>query len=162
MISIRPAEKKDVPAIASIYNEAIINSTATFDTEEKSVEDRERWLDAHDEQHPVIVAETGGQVVGWASVSRWSDRSAYNSTAETSLYVHPAFRKQGIGKQLMEVLVLEAKKAGLHSLIARITHGNEQSIYLHERMGFVPAGTLREVGYKFDKYHDVHLMQLVF
>ncbi|MBL7923264.1 MAG: N-acetyltransferase [Bacteroidia bacterium] len=162
MITIRPAEEKDVPFITEIYNEAILNSTATFDTEIKSEEDRRQWLAAHDEQHPVLVAEQDGRVVGWASLSRWSDRCAYDSTAETSLYVHRDFRKRGIGKQLIEMIVLEAAKAGLHTLIARITHGNEQSVYLHERMGFTVIGTLREVGVKFGKYHDVHMLQKVY
>jgi len=162
MITIRPAEERDVPVIAEIYNEAIRNSTATFDTEEKTLEDRLHWFRSHDEKHPVIVAEKGGVVAGWASLSRWSDRCAYDSTAETSLYVHVDFRKQGIGKQLMEVLVLQGRNLGLHTLIARITHGNEQSIYLHERLGFRLVGTLKEVGVKFGSYQDVHMLQLVF
>lgn len=162
MITIRPAGESDVAAITEIYNEAILHTAATFDTEEKSVEDRLRWFKAHDEQHPVIVAEKEGRVVGWASLSRWSDRAAYDTTAETSLYVHKDFRKQGIGKELMEMLVIEGGKAGLHTLIARITHGNEQSVYLHERMGFTVIGTLKEVGVKFGKYQDVHLLQKVY
>ncbi|MFN8155687.1 MAG: N-acetyltransferase family protein [Bacteroidia bacterium] len=162
MLNIRPAEEKDIPEITQIYNEAVRNTTATFDTEEKTTEDRLLWFRHHDEQHPVIVAEAEGRVAGWASLSKWSDRCAYDSTAETSLYVHVDFRQRGIGKQLMEVLVLEARKLGLHTLLARITHGNEQSIYLHERMGFQLIGTMKEVGIKFDKYHDVHMLQLVF
>ncbi len=162
MVTIRPATEKDVPVITEIYNEAVRNTIATFDTEEKSVEDRLNWFRQHDEMHPVIVAEVNGKVAGWASLSRWSDRCAYDSTAETSLYVHVDFRKRGIGKQLMEVLVLEARKLGLHTLLARISHGNEQSVYLHERMGFQLIGTMKEVGKKFGEYHDVHMLQLVF
>lgn len=162
MIHIRPATENDIPVITEIYNEAVRNTTATFDTDEKTVEDRLHWFRAHDEKHPVMVAEVAGVVAGWASLSIWSDRKAYDSTAETSLYVHTDFRKRGIGKQLMEVLVLEGRELGLHTLIARITHGNEHSVYLHERMGFQLAGTLKEVGTKFGKYHDVHLLQLVY
>jgi len=162
MVTIRPAVEKDVPAITVIYNDAILNTTATFDTEEKTLEDRIFWLKNHDERHPVIVAELQNVVVGWAALSKWSDRAAYDSTAETSLYVHKEYRKRGIGKELMEILVIEGQKAGLHTLIARITHGNEQSVYLHERLGFTVIGTLREVGRKFDVYHDVHLLQKVY
>jgi phosphinothricin acetyltransferase len=162
MIMIRPATENDVPAITEIYNEAVLNTTATFDTEVKSVEDRLKWFHAHDDSFPVFVATLHDRVVGWASLSRWSDRCAYDSTAETSLYVHADFRKQGIGKQLMDLLVKEGASIGKHTLIARITHGNEQSIYLHERLGFTVIGTLREVGVKFGKYHDVHMLQLVF
>lgn len=162
MISIRPATEKDITAITDIYNDAVLNTTATFDTEPRTYSDRLEWLRKHGEQHPVLVAEADGQVAGWASLSRWSDRAAYDSTAETSLYVHSSFRHRGIGKQLMEMLVLSGRKAGLHSLIARITHGNEQSIYLHERMGFVMIGTMKEAGRKFGQYHDVHFMQKIF
>ncbi|MCE2845754.1 MAG: N-acetyltransferase family protein [Sphingobacteriales bacterium] len=162
MITIRPAEERDVEAITAIYNEAVLNTTATFDTDPKTETDRLSWLRAHGEQHPVLVAIVDNTVAGWASLSRWSERAAYDSTAETSLYVHVDYRKRGIGKQLMEVLVLAGRKAGLHTLIARITHGNEQSIYLHERMGFVNIGTMREAGTKFGRYHDVHFLQIVF
>jgi phosphinothricin acetyltransferase len=162
MIQIRPATKSDIPAITDIYNEAILNSTATFDTDPKTYSDRLEWLKAHDAMHPVFVAEIKGQVVAWASLSKWSDRPAYDTTAETSLYVHKDFRKQGIGKQLVEMLVAAGREVGLHTLMARITEGNSQSVYLHERMGFAVIGTLREVGKKFGKYHDVHLLQCVF
>ena len=162
MITIRPATERDVSRITEIYNEAILSSTATFDTEEKSVEDRLDWFRAHKSIHPVIVAEMKSIVIGYASLSRWSERAAYDSTAETSLYVHKDFRKQGVGKQLLEVVVLEGEQVGLHSLIARITHGNEQSVYLHERLGFTVIGTLREVGEKFGAYHDVQMLQKVF
>jgi len=162
MIHIRSAIEKDVAAITFIYNDAILNTTATFDTEIKSEEERLQSLRNHDEKHPVLVAEVNGEVAGWASLTRWSDRCAYDSTAESSVYVHPGYRKQGIGKNLMEVLVLEGKRVGLHSLLARITHGNEHSIYLHERMGFELIGTMKEVGIKFGQYHDVHMLQKIY
>jgi L-amino acid N-acyltransferase len=162
MITIRPATEKDVPRITEIYNDAILTTTATFDTEEKSLEDRVDWFRAHGKVHPVLVAEKNDVVIGFASLSRWSERAAYDSTAETSLYVHKDARKQGVGKQLLEVLVLEGKQVGLHTLIARITHGNEQSIYLHERLGFSVIGTLREVGIKFGTFQDVHMLQKVY
>lgn len=162
MITIRPATPEDIPAVTDIYNEAIENTTATFDTELKSVENRMEWFRNHDNSHPVLVVELNNKVVGWASLSRWSDRCAYDSTAEVSVYVHKDFRKQGIGKRLLEVLTLEGEKAGLHTLIARITSGNEQSIYMHERLSFEHVGVLKEVGKKFGKYLDVYMMQKVF
>jgi len=162
MITIRPATEKDVPRITEIYNDAILTTTATFDTEEKSLEDRVDWFRAHGKIHPVLVAEKNDVVIGYASLSRWSDRCAYDTTAETSLYIHKDYRKQGVGKQLLEVLVLEGEQVGMHTLIARITSGNEQSVYLHERLGFHVVGTLREVGKKFGNFHDVHMLQKVY
>jgi len=162
MLMIRPATEKDVTAITEIYNDAILNSTATFDTELKTVEDRLHWLNNHDAMHPVIVAESDGKVLGWASLSRWSERAAYDTTAEVSLYVHKDYRNQGIGKRLLEMLTLEGKTVGLHSLIARITEGNEKSFYLHELFGFEDVGTLKEIGKKFGNYLDVRIMQKIY
>src|SRR5688572_6598572 len=99
-IILRRAELADAPAIAAIYNEAILTTVATFDVETKSVEDRIAWLAAHDERHPVIVAEAQGQVIGYVCLSRWSDRRAYDDTAETSFYVKSEFRGQGVGRRL--------------------------------------------------------------
>ncbi len=73
MLSVRAATIADVPAITEIYDEAILTTNATFDTEPKSVESQEAWFKAHDDRHPILVAEREGKVVGWASLSPWSD-----------------------------------------------------------------------------------------
>lgn len=161
MILIRPATISDLQTITDIYNEAILNTTATFDTETKTAEQQKGWFNNHDEKHPIVVAEENGTVIGWASLSKWSDRCAYDSTAEVSVYVHHEHRNKGIGKQLMQTLIAEAKQAGLHTLIARITQNNDNSIHIHQSFGFDHAGVLREVGKKFGKYLDVHMMQKV-
>jgi phosphinothricin acetyltransferase len=158
-ITIRRAELSDAQAIADIYNEAILTTTATFDTQPKSVEERTQWLQAHDERHPVLVAEVDGQVVGWTSLTRWSDRCAYDDTGETSFYVHSSHRGRGIGRQLKEAIIAEAQRLHYHTLIARIAEGSRESIHLNERAGFVHVGTLKEVGFKFGRRLDVHLMQ---
>src|SRR5690606_24242367 len=118
-ITIRHAEPKDAAAIAEIYNQAIRNTTATFDTEPKTEQDRLAWLQAHDARHPVLVAEQNTQVVGWAALSPWSDRPAYADTAESSTYVAEGWRGQGIGRALKERLIEEARKVGLHTILAR-------------------------------------------
>lgn len=162
MTTIRPAQLGDIQAITDIYNDAILTTTATFDTDIKSVDDRKNWLLAHDEQHPVIIAESEGKVCGWASLSRWSDKAAYDTTAEVSLYVHKDERNKGIGKKLLEVLTLEGQRVGLHSLIARITEGNDKSFYLHELYGFETVGTLKQIGKKFDQFLDVRILQKIY
>lgn len=159
MLSIRPAISSDVNRITEIYNEAILNTTATFDTEIKTETDRLEWFTAHDETHPVIVAEIKGKVIGYASLTRWSDRCAYDGTAEVSVYVDHEYRGQGIGKKLLEVLTLEGEKAGLHNLISRISEGNLSSIHIHELFGFTHIGVMKEAGKKFGKFLDVHMMQ---
>jgi len=159
MISIRPALPADISAITAIYNEAIANTTATFDTEPKTTQQRMAWFKEHDEKHPVIVAELDHQVVGWASLSRWSDRAAYDGTVELSVYVHHLHRAKGIGKKLTEIIVAEGEKAGLHTIVSRITTDNNNSIHIHEVLGFENIGVLKEVGFKFGRYLDVAMLQ---
>jgi len=158
-VKIRSAEMADAAAIAEIYNEAIRTTTATFDTEPKTVEERTRWLQLHDERHPVLVAIVDERVVGWASLMIWSDRPAYSDTAETSFYVHSTHRGRGIGRLLKEATIEEARRLGYHTLIARVAEGSEESLHLNESAGFVLVGTLKEVGRKFGRLLDVHILQ---
>jgi len=158
---IRPAVLADVPAITDIYNEAILTTTATFDIEPKSLEDRQQWFHSHDERHPILVAELNDRVVGWTSLSPWSDRQAYDETAETSFYVHSEFRGRGIGRQLKLAIIAEARRIGFHTLIARAAEGSGESLHINESVGFTRVGVLREVGKKFGKRLGVHLLQLI-
>lgn len=160
-VTIRRAELSDAAAITDIYNEAILTTTATFDTETKSVEERTQWLQSHDERHPVLVAVADGRVVGWASLTRWSDRRAYDDTAETSFYVHSTQRGHGIGRKLKEAIIEEARRLRYHTLIARVAEGSVESLHLNESAGFVHVGLLREVGRKFGRLLGVHIMQKI-
>lgn len=162
MLTIRQATPADLGQITEIYNDAIQKTTATFDTELKTLEEQESWFAEHDASHPVLIAEQDGLVTGWASLSQWSDRCAYNATAEISLYVKEDYREKGIGKQLMKAIIQEGKKAGLHTVIARIAGSNKISADLCKSFGFQYIGTMREVGKKFGKLLDVHLMQLIY
>ena len=159
--TIRRAEVRDAAAIAEVYNEAILKTTATFDTEQKTAEDRLEWLRGHDDRHPVFVAEVAGGVVGWACLTKWSDRPAYDGTAETSFYVAERHRGGGIGRALKERLIEEARKTGLHTLIARVAEGSEASLHLNRSLGFLRVGTMREVGLKHGKRLDVYILQLM-
>lgn len=158
-VTIRRAELTDAAAIAEIYNEAVLTTTATFDIEPKSIEERAHWLQSHDSRHPVLVAVSGGQVIGWASLTRWSERPAYDGTAETSFYVHSKHRGRGIGRKLKQAIIEEAQRLRYHTLIALVAEGSEASIHLNERAGFVRVGTLKQVGRKFDRLLDVHILQ---
>jgi L-amino acid N-acyltransferase len=162
MLEIRLAKKIDLPAITDIYNSAILKTTATFDTIEKTMAEQENWFSKHNEQHPIFVANINGKVVGWASLSAWSDRCAYSETAEVSFYVDENYRGQGIGKKLLEKLDLVAPKIGLHTLVSRIAGESEISIHLHKLYGFELVGTMKQVGRKFGKLLDVHLMQKIY
>lgn len=162
MTQLRPAVASDAVRIADIYNEAILNGTATFDTEVKTSEERLAWLMDHQRTNlPVMVAEVNGFVIGFAALNQWSPRKAYDTTAELSFYVDAAFRGKGTGKMLLEQIVLAGQSAGLHCLVSRITEGNGVSIAMHERLGFTHIGIMREVGKKFDRFLDVYLMQKI-
>jgi L-amino acid N-acyltransferase len=162
IVTIRKAALTDLPAITEIYNEAVLTTTATFDNQPKTLKEQEIWFNSHNQKHPILVAETHAGVIGWASLSEWSTRCAYADTAEISIYIKEVFRNQGIGKQLMKKLILAGERCGLHTVLSRIVEGNDSSIHLHEKAGFVNVGTMREVGYKFDKLLDVRIMQLIY
>ena len=123
-ILIRRAEVADLDTITEIYNDAILTTTATFDTQPKSRADQLKWFQSHDERHPILVAVMGGKVVGWASLSKWSDRRAYDDTAESSFYVKSEYRGRGIGRMLKEAIIEEARRLHFHTLIACVAEGN--------------------------------------
>ncbi|MBI1885819.1 MAG: N-acetyltransferase [Chloroflexi bacterium] len=156
---VRRAEPPDLPAITDIYNHAVLTSTATFDTEPRSLEQQRRWLDEHGEPYAVLVAVLDGEVVGWASLSPWRAKPAYRYTAEDSLYIHREHQGKAIGVILLSELLNVAEASGFHTVIAGIVPENEPSLRLHRRLGFREVGHEREVGYKFDRWLDVVLMQ---
>jgi L-amino acid N-acyltransferase len=160
-VTIRPAELADVPAITEIYNEVILTTTATFDIEPKSVAERMDWLQSHGEKYPVLVAVVDGQTVGFAALRPWSQRRAYDRTVESSFYVHSTQRGRGIGRKLKEAIIEGARRTGFHTIIARVAEGSNESLHLSRSLGFVHVGTLREVGRKFGKLIDVHIMQKI-
>jgi len=162
MLAIRQAKSDDLNAITEIYNEAILTTEASFDIEPKTDAEQRVWFDSHDHKHSILVAELDGIVVGWASLSEWSDRCAYADTAEISLYVKEEFRGKGIGKRLLEEIVREGERAGLHTVVARITEGNRESVHLHESVGFEHIGVMKEVGQKFGRLLDVRIMQKIY
>jgi phosphinothricin acetyltransferase len=152
---------QDVERITEIYNQAVLSTTATFDTRPQSVEEQRQWFTRHGGPHPVLVAEEDRRVVGWASLSPYSDREAYARTVEISVYVAEECRRRGAGRLLMERIIEEARSLGHHVILARITADNQVSIRLHETLGFFRVGTLREVGVKFGRLLDVEVLQLL-
>jgi len=159
MAALRPATESDLSAITDIYNQAVLRATGTFDTEPKTLEQQKDWFARHGAAHPVIVADESGKVAGWASMSPYSDRCAYARTAEVSVYIDESARGRGLGGQLLEGILEAGRAAGIRQVLARITEGNEASLRLHAKRGFFEAGRLRQVGEKFGKVLDVHILQ---
>jgi phosphinothricin acetyltransferase len=152
---LRAATAEDVPAITSIYNQAVTGTTASFDLEPKTLEDRARWLADRLSRHPVIVAEESGAVVGWGALSAFSERGAYAATAEISVYVAESHQRRGLGRALTIELLEAGQREGLHSILARVCTENAGSIAMVRSLGFVEAGTIHEVGRKFERWLDV-------
>ena len=162
MLNISRATLEHIKSITDIYNEAVLNSTATFDTEVKSVDEQRLWFNEHSDKYPILIAEENDIIVGWASLSRWSGRCAYADTAEISIYIKDDYRGKGIGTMLIQKILEEGRNGGLHTVLARIAEGSDVSIRLHKKAGFEYIGVMKEVGKKFDMLLDVHMMQLTF
>ncbi|MDB5085304.1 MAG: N-acetyltransferase [Bacilli bacterium] len=161
MVIVRDAALDDLSAILNIYNRAILTTTATFDLEEQTLEQRKDWFSHYGGRFPLLVAEYNGQVVGYSSLSSFRSKEAFASTVESSVYIDENHRGLGIGKLLLTALLQRASALGHHVVIAGITGGNEISIHLHESFGFELVGCFKEVGYKFDSWQDVIFYQLI-
>jgi L-amino acid N-acyltransferase YncA len=159
MFEIRAATPSDIKSITEIYNDAVLNTTATFDHDIQTEEERMQWLIHRKSMHPVIVGLINNEVAGWAALSPWNPKKGYDIIAEVSVYVHPEFQFQGLGSKLLHEIIIQGSKVGLHSLLSRITTDNIHSIHLHEKEGFVKTGVLHEAGQKFNRYLDVMIMQ---
>lgn len=158
-MQLRLATLDDAEAIRRIYNHEVATSTATFDLVPRTIEEQRAWLADRSGAHAVVVADVGGAVAGFASLSKWRDRAAYATTVEDSIYVHPDHHGHGLGKALLTLLVETATSHGFHACMARIVGGHEASIGLHRACGFEVVGVEREVGRKFGKWLDVVLME---
>jgi phosphinothricin acetyltransferase len=157
--TIRAATEADVPAITDIYNYEVLNGWATFDIDEKALDDRLEWFRSIEHPHAVVVAESAGQVTGWGSLREFHERAAYRFTAQDSVFVHQDHRARGIGKLLLARLVEIGRENGFRSIMAGISQDNPASERLHEQQGFTIVGTEREVGYKFERWLDVSWWQ---
>jgi L-amino acid N-acyltransferase len=163
VVTVRPATSADLPAILEIYNEAVLNTTATYDYEPRTLDERVAWFEDHRTQgYPVFVAVNGaGRVVGWSALNRYRDRPGYRLTTENSVYVAADQRGRGVGRQLLAPLIQAARQRGLHAILAGIDAGNEASLRLHEAFGFREVAHLKEVGYKFNRWLDVVYLELL-
>ncbi len=160
MPQIRLATAEDAEAIARIYNQAVLRSTATFDEEPKTAEDRREWLAHHGANRPVLVAVEDGVVVGWGSLSDYSDRRAYAGTVEISTYIDEQCVGRGLGSALSTALIGLAPSLDIHVILSRICTENAASLAMAARLGFNEVGVMHRVGYKFDRWLDVALLEL--
>ncbi|CAM2943446.1 GNAT family N-acetyltransferase [Flavobacterium frigoris] len=161
-IKIRPYQAEDTQAILDIINYNILNSTALYDYNVRSYEQQKTILDDKiNKGFPVIVAELDGAVTGFGMYSEFRFREAYKYTVEHSVYVNNDFHGKGIGKILLQELIILAKKQGLHTMVAVIDAENQSSVVFHEKFGFTTAGMIKESGFKFDRWLHSVFMQLI-
>jgi L-amino acid N-acyltransferase YncA len=160
-VKICPAQTTDLPAILDIYNDAVLNTTASYDYEPATLEQRTHWFEQHRQQgFPVLVAmDEASRIVGWGSLSKFRDKIGYQHTVEHSVYVAPDARRQGIGRCIVQALIDEARRMGKHVIIGGVDQSNEASIRLHLALGFEQVAHFRQVGYKFDRWLDLVFLQ---
>ncbi|MEO7069886.1 MAG: N-acetyltransferase family protein [Nostocoides sp.] len=151
---IRDGTPADNDACLAIYNEAVRNLLATFDTVERGPEHFDGRLGLADPRSPFLVAEIAGAVAGYAHAYPYRPRAAYDATREVSVYLADSARGQGIGRMLYAALLARLDAAGCHTQVAVIALPNEASEALHRAFGFEHVGTLREVGHKFGRWVD--------
>lgn len=159
---IRNVQLSDAKRIAEIYNPYIKDTIITFEEElvtEQDITKRIEYVTA--KNFPYIVYEENGTVVGYAYVSNWRSRSAYDITLETSVYIDEKAQAKGLGSILYAELINKAREINVHSLIGVISLPNPVSQKLHKKFNFTLVGNFKESGLKFNKLIDVEFWQLI-
>lgn len=153
---IRSANHEDLPAIVEIYNEGGVATTASYDVEPVTLEDRAAWFERlRNQGHPVLVLEENSQVVGFASYGPFRDKAAYRHTVEHSVYVAEGSRSNGVGRMLLCALLDHARGRGVHVMLGVLDADNTASRAFHKSLGFIESAVLPEVGRKFGRWLDV-------
>lgn len=160
-INLRYAEEQDIPAILGIINYEIINSTVVYDYVERILKIQLEWLKKKEEEGmPVVVAEKNNEILGYGTFGIYRPWDAYKFSVEHSIYIAEKSRGLGIGKLIMTELIKLAKTKGYHTMVAGIDATNKGSFEFHIKFGFTEIGTIKEVGFKFNKWLDLTFMQL--
>jgi phosphinothricin acetyltransferase len=154
-MSVRVAAPADAEAVAAIYAPYVLETAISFEEEPPSREEMASRIAATLYTHPFLVFEEGGRVVGYAYGGVHVARAAYRWSANVSAYIASDAHRRGIGRTLYRALFPILRRQGFHALFAGIALPNENSVGLHEAMGFVHLGTYHEVGFKFGRWHDV-------
>jgi len=162
-VNIREAKGPDVPSINAIYNDTVSTTTVAWTEELESLSTRQAWVE--EQRHlgnPVLVAQQGDQVIGFASYDDFRDAMkwpGYRFTVEHTIHVQQDHQGGGVGGVLLEALIARAAESGKHSMIGAVDGDNAGSIRFHERHGFTVVGRLPELGFKFGRWLELVLMQ---
>ncbi len=162
-MEIRPYQIEDTLAILDIVNHNILNSTALYDYKPRTLENQIAIFEEKLKKgFPIIVAVDNETLVGFGYYSEFRFREAYKFTVEHSVYAHPNHIGKGIGKLILENLINLAKLQKLHTMIGVIDAENKSSIEFHKKFGFEIAGTIKDSGFKFDRWlHSVFMQKML-
>ena len=162
MPNIRASTESDIPAITAIYRHHVLHGTGTFEIDPPSEQDMTaRRADVLSRNLPYLVAEgDDGRILGFSYANWFKPRPAYRFSAEDSIYVADSARGQGVGRLLLQALCDQAQAAGVRKLLAVIgDSANAGSIGVHRAAGFSEIGVMRSMGWKFDRWLDIVLME---
>ncbi len=161
VLLVRPAGEADLPAVQAIYAAHVLGGTGSFEEVPPGIGEIEaRWRAIAERGLPYLVAGEDGRVQGFAYAGPFRPRSAYRFTVEDSIYVAPEALSRGLGSLLLGQLIAACEERAMRQMIAVIgDSANTRSIRLHQRHGFVRAGTLVDAGYKFGRWLDAVFMQ---
>ena len=154
-MDVRQIFMGDASAVQAIYAPYVSDTTISFEDIPPDIAEVERRIAAILPRYPYLVAEMDGRVIGYAYASEHRTRAAYRTSVDVTVYVAPGAQRIGVARCLYSRLLPAAANLGYHAAFAGIALPNEASVGLHEAMGFEPVGIYREVGRKFDAWHDV-------
>lgn len=145
------------PAILAIFNQAILTSTALYEYQPRTEEFMRNWFALKaTNRFPVVGAiNAAGELMGFASYGSFRAFEGYKFTVEHSVYIHPDHQRKGLGKALLQELIIRARDQGYHVMLGVIDVNNSGSIALHRQLGFSEQGRLAQVGFKFGRWLDV-------
>jgi phosphinothricin acetyltransferase len=158
---IRPVNPGDAAAICAIYNYYIVHTAITFEEQPLAVPEMERRIENITAKYPWLVWEAEDEILGYAYVNTYRERSSYRHTAELSVYLGKGREGAGLGSRLLSGLLETLGQTDIHALVGGITLPNERSVGLHEKFGFSKVAHFKEVGRKLGKWLDVGYWELI-
>jgi L-amino acid N-acyltransferase YncA len=158
-IRLRDATQADVPRICTIHNQGIEDRVATLDVDPHGLDEQMDWFQHHGPRHPVIVAESAGDIIGWASLNQFSPRSAYRFVADLSVYIDRQWRGKGIGTRLLQEIEAHARSLAYHKIVLSAFPFNQAGMRLYERFGFRTVGIYHEQGLIDGRWVDTIIME---
>lgn len=158
-LQVRVARFADLPLIQDIHNQGIIDRVATLDTELRTMTNTQLWFERHGPRHPVLVAESGGSIAGWASLNTFNVRPAYQYVADLSIYMARPWRGKGLGARLLSPLIPLARELGYHKIVLSAFPTNTAGMRLYARQGFTTVGIYKEMGLLDGRWVDTVIME---